>query len=110
MPISYIQGAELPDVEITWRDSDGTVIDFSTGWTFIVRIGTTGQAAVLEKTAGITGDNTSPNLIISWSNTELETIPVGPYDLQVIARQTVSGKDRKFSDSLTIDPQVLPPA
>ena len=109
MAISYIQGAELPDVEITWRDSDDAIIDFSTGWTFIVRIGQTGQAATLEKTTGITGDNIAPNVVIAWSNTELETVPVNTYQMQVIARHTASGKDRKFSETFAIEAQVLPP-
>lgn len=110
MPITYIQGAELPDVEITWKDSDGEVIDFSTGWTFTVRIGVLGQAAVLEKTAGVVGTGAAPNVLISWTAVELENIPVNTYALQVIARHTASGKDRKFADTITIEPQVLPPA
>lgn len=109
MPITYIQGAELPDVEITWMDSDGSVIDFSTGWTFTVRIGVLGQPASMEKTDGITGNAVAPNVVVIWDNVELENLPAAAYALQVIARHTASGKDRKFTDTLTIDPQVLPP-
>src|SRR5688572_24863757 len=106
MPVEYIQGAELPDIEVTWRDSDGSIIDYSTGYTFTVRVGQLGQAAVLTKVTGITGDNTVPNIIISWSNTEIESLPAATYVLEVIARHTATGKDRKMHDSVVISPQV----
>jgi hypothetical protein len=107
--VSYIQSAELPDIQITWRDSDGDIIDYSTGWTFIVRIGMLGQSAVLEKTTGVVGNNTAPNIVITWSSTELNTLATGTYVLQVVARETASGKDRVMADSITITPQVLAP-
>lgn len=107
--VTYIQSAELPDIEITWRDSDGAIIDFVSGWTFTVRVGVLGQAAILEKTTGITGNNTAPNLVISWSSTELNTMATGTYVLQVVARNTASGKDRAMADTITITPQVLAP-
>jgi hypothetical protein len=113
MAITYIQGAELPDIEVTWNDSDGNAIDFTSGWTFTLRIGQTGQAASLEKTTGITGSSGvggTPNVVISWSSTELETLAVNSYKMQLIARNTSSGKDRKLSDDLVIEAQVLPPA
>jgi hypothetical protein len=112
MPVEYIQGAELPDITIRWTDSDGTAIDFTSGWTFTVRIGQVGQAAVVQKTTGITGSDgasNTPNLVISWSSTEIESVAAATYSLQVIARHTGSGKDRKLQDSLIISPQVLPP-
>lgn len=107
MPVTYIQGAELPDIEVTWKDSDGAVIDFSTGFTFTVRLGQIGQVATLTKTTGITPSATTPNLVISWSNTEIESLAANTYTMEVIARHTSSGKDRKMHDQVTISPQVL---
>ena len=55
MATAYIIGAELPDLPITWQDSAGDIIDFSTGWTFTLKLGTAGNPAVLTKTTGISG-------------------------------------------------------
>lgn len=108
MPVTYIQGAELPDIEVTWRDSDGSIIDYSTGYTFTILLGQLGQVATLTKTTGIVGDNTAPNLLITWSNTEIESLAVATYVMQITARHTATGKDRKMHDSVTISAQVLP--
>lgn len=108
MPVTYIQGAELPDIEITWTDSDGSVIDYSTGYTFTILLGQLGQAAILTKTTGIVGNNTAPNIVVTWSNTEIESLAVATYVMQITARHTASGKDRKMHDSVTISAQVLP--
>jgi len=108
MPVTYIQGAELPDVEVTWRDSDSSIINFSTGYTFTVRLGQLGQAATLTKTTGITGNNVSPNLLISWSSTEIESLPAATYTMEIIARHVATSKDRKMHDTVIISAQVLP--
>jgi hypothetical protein len=108
MPVTYIQGAELPDILVTWRDSDGAIINFSSGWTFTLRLGQLGQAAILTKT-DLVGAATAPNLTISWSNTEIENLAAQTYTMQIIARHVATGKDRKMTDSLTITPQVLAP-
>ena len=107
MAFTYVQGAELPDIELTWRDDSGAIIDFSTGWTFTARIGVLGQSATLTKTTGIVGDNTSPNITITWDSTELNSIPAATYAMHVIARFTSSGKDRILEDELVIKPAVL---
>lgn len=82
----YTKGAELESIDITWRQPNGTLYDFSTGWTFTVRVGTPGSAALLQKTSGITGAATAPNLVIAWSAAELDAIPTGSYHLDVTAR------------------------
>jgi hypothetical protein len=108
MPVTYIQGAELPDILVTWKDENGNVINFSSGWTFTLRLGQLGQAAVLTKT-DLVGAATAPNLTISWTSTEIESLAVNTYTMQIIARHVSSGKDRKMTDSLTITPQVMAP-
>lgn len=98
--IGYVVGAELPDVGITWYATDGTVIDFASGWTFQVKIGVKGSAALLTKTAGIVGAATAPNITIVWTAGELDAIPSGVYTLQV--RATSASKDRIFQDLIRI--------
>jgi len=102
MAIEYYEGAEYPNVEVTWLDSDGAVINFSSGWTFTVRIGQAGQAAIVTKTTGITGGAVAPNLVVSWSADELDTLTPDTYAMDVIARETATNKDRIQSTVLTI--------
>lgn len=101
MAIEYYKGAELPNVDITWLDSDGNVINFSSGYTFTVKVGTSGQAAILTKTSGITGLAAAPNIVIAWTTDELNITP-GAYDLDIIARETATSKDRIQSTDLII--------
>jgi hypothetical protein len=107
MPVEYIQGAELPDVAITWTDAETGLIDFSTGWTFSARIGTPGATALLTKTLGITGAAIAPNVMIAWAADELDALAPGSYTVDVQARHTATNKDRKRSFILTLDPSVL---
>jgi len=102
MAIEYIKGAEYPNVEITWLDSAGNVINFSAGWTFTVKIGQAGGAATVTKTTGITGAATAPNVIISWAAGELDTLSATTYAMDVIARETATSKDRVQSAPLTM--------
>lgn len=101
MAIIYYEGAELPDVEITWLDPDGNVINFASGYTFAVRIGIAGESAQVTKTSGINGAAAAPNITISWDAGELDALNPGEYDLDIIATDG-SGKDRIQSTTLTI--------
>lgn len=108
---TYTQGADLPDLPITWQDSAGAVIDFSTGYTFEVRVGSRGSAAAFSKTTGITGAATAPNLTIQWATSgELNTLAAGRYSVQVTATRTSDNRQRVMSDALQVLPAVLPPA
>lgn len=102
MAIEYYEGAEYPNVEITWLDSAGNIINFSSGWTFTVKIGQAGVAAIVTKTTGITGAQTAPNVTISWAAAELDTLNPAIYDMDVIARETATSKDRVQTAKLTI--------
>ena len=97
---TYILGAELPNYTVTWRDSAGAVIDFSTGWTFTAKLGIPGDDAIVTKTSGITGAATAPNLTVTWATGELDDIQPGTYVLQISARDG-AGKDRPMTDLLT---------
>jgi hypothetical protein len=86
------KGAELPDIAITWYQQDQvTLYNFSSGWTFAIRIGVPGQAALVTLTG--TGAATAPNLTISFAPDALNTIAAGTYHLDVTPRFTGTSKD-----------------
>jgi hypothetical protein len=91
--IVYItKGSELPDRGITWYQEDGvTLYNFSSGWSFVVRIGSPGQPALVTPSA--TGAATAPNIIITFATGSLDSIPVGAYHLEVTPRFTALTKD-----------------
>lgn len=100
----YVLGAELGDLAITWYDTDGTLIDFSSGWTFQVKVGVTGQAALVTKTTGITGAATAPNVTVAWAATgDLNDITTaGTYTVQVRATRTADSKVRTQQGNITL--------
>jgi hypothetical protein len=107
LPVSYIQGADLPDLTFAWRDSSGTLIDFSSGYTFVLKVGTPGSAADVTKSTSITGAATSPNVTVAWATSaELNTLAVGVYTLQLIATRTSDSKQRFLEDRLTVRPAI----
>ncbi len=79
----YLSTQESPAIQLTWKDSTGTPIDFSSGYTFKVMVSQL-STSLVNKTSGITGASTAPNITISWSANELN-ITEGIYDLIVIA-------------------------
>jgi len=104
---AYVQGSDLPDLGIEWYDSDGNVRDFSTGWTFVVKVGTPGSAALFSKSSGIVGSATIPNLTISWSTSgELNTIAAGLYSADIIATRTADNKQLIRRIMLPVKPPI----
>jgi hypothetical protein len=107
LTVEYIQGAELPDEGIEWRDRTNALIDFSSGFTFALKVGYAGSAALLTKTAGISGASTTPNITISWAVAgELNTLAVGQYEALLTATRSSDGKDRKMYFNLIISPAI----
>ena len=103
----YIQGSDLPDLAISWRDRDGTLHDFSSGWTFELKVGDPGSAAILTKTDGITGAATAPNLTIAWATSgELNNLTPGVHHCQLTATRTADSKHRRKSFQLKVEAQV----
>lgn len=107
--IVYPQGAELPDLGITWNTSTGVPIDFSVGWTFVLNLAgiyPSGAPLVLTKSTGITGNGpVSPNITITWATTgELNTLIPGNYVFQLQATNTTTSKIRDMKDILQITP------
>jgi hypothetical protein len=89
--IRRYKGSELPDVSITRYQPDGQLYQFATGWTFTVRIGVPGQAALVTPTA--TGANTAPNILVTFAPNALDSITQGTYHLEVTPRFTGTSKD-----------------
>ncbi len=99
--VRYFSTAELPALHLWIYDDDGSLIDFSSGFTFVLKLGQAGSAAVLTKSSGITGaagagsePDGTPNLVISWSAGEL-AVTAANYLAQLTA--TSGGLDRVFA-------------
>lgn len=89
----YIQGADLPDLALKWYDGNGAVRDFSSGWTFVVKVGQPGSTAQFTKSTGITGASSLPNVTIAWATSnELNTVATGSWILDIIATRTSDSK------------------
>lgn len=105
--LTYIQGSDLPDAAIRWEDSTGTLIDYSTGYTFELKIGSPGTTALLTKSTGITGAATDPNITVAWATTgELNTLAVGTHSAQLKATRTADSKHRFLPFEIRIDPAI----
>ncbi len=107
--VSYFQGAERPSVRLWWYDDTGALIDL-TGYTFTLRIGTPGSAALVTKTNGITGatgagtpPSGTPNVTVAWDAGDL-AIPSGLYTGQLTA--TSGGLDRVLQFQIDIKPAI----
>lgn len=100
----YTVGDDLPDLTVEWLNTAGAVIDFSSGYTFSLKIGTPGTVATITKTTGITGAATSPNVTIAWATTgELNTLAKGVYDADLIATRTSDSKRRSRRFQIRLD-------
>jgi hypothetical protein len=101
--LRYHTTASLPSSGTWLLDDDGALIDFATGYTFSLKIGHKGSAAILTKTTGITGatgagvePTGTPNVVFAWSDAEFAGKTPGPYTWQLTCTATSGGKDRVF--------------
>jgi hypothetical protein len=100
--ISYIQGAELDSLGIEIEQGDGTLVDMTTGWTFSLKVGTSGATA-FTKTSGITG--TVSGMTVNWTvSGELNTLAPGAYIGEITATRTGDSRQYRRQFALTIDP------
>lgn len=103
MSYAYRADQELPSMAFDWLDRDGNTIDFSTGWTFAVKItAATAPGTVLTtKSTGITGAATLPNVVVDWAAgdfTDLAPEAAGTaYIANLVATRTSDGKTRIFA-------------
>lgn len=96
MTFTYRADAETPSFAVEWKDADGDLVDFSSGFTFsveLVKAGTT--VASVTKTNGIAGASVSPNVTVAWAAGELAALD-GVYELHLKATDS-SSNDRFFS-------------
>lgn len=95
MPKEYTVGADLPDLVITTLDGSGDPIDFSTGYTFEIKVGRRGETAQFTKTTNVTGGVGS--VTISWATSgELNTLTPGLWLVQGKATRGADSKHRFF--------------
>jgi hypothetical protein len=73
---NYTAGAELPAITIEALDADGQPINFSSGWTFEVKVGEPGKTAVVTAST-VVGAATVPNLTVNWTAGALDSLVVG---------------------------------
>ena len=104
--VSFYRSAERPSLSLWLSDSAGVLIDFSSGYTFSLKVGVPGSAALLTKTSGITGavgsgvaPTGTPNVTVAWSADELNLAPMG-YTWQLTA--TTGGLGRVFAGAIRI--------
>ena len=118
MTYTYRADQELPAMTLTWRDADGAIIDFSSGWTPTVKVAaaTAPTTTLLTKTAGITLAATAPNYQIDWTLADLATLAgsiVGS-QLQCVVfaycRRDSDSKDRLFAPGAEPKLLLLPAA
>lgn len=110
--LQWYRNAELPQLQVWWRDDSGDLIDFSSGVSdWELRIGDAGGYAMLVKTSGIAGavgsgteTNGTPNVIVDWFPGELDIVP-DVYTLQIVAHYS-GFSDRVMTAPLRILPVV----
>jgi hypothetical protein len=103
--ITYDRGAVRPDLVVrNWADEAGTLIDCSGASAWQVKIGKRGQAALLTKTALVTGAATNPQIRVQWVAGELDFAP-GDYTIQI--QMTKDLVPRIWTDMFTLKARVL---
>lgn len=107
-PLEYVQGTELPDIQVTWKDSTGTVIPFvSQPHTFSFRLPTFSKGTLGGAQVGITTADAAPNVTIAFSAGDLDSITPGIYSGQLWARRTADSKDRQpIKFDFTVSPPI----
>ena len=101
MSISYRQGDELPP----WLPTvtlNGERPDFSTDFTFrvVARLKDTTEDLAIDKTDEITGFSAG-GVEVSWADGDLD-IPVGLYEIQLIAKRTSDDHEWSIVDDLIV--------
>jgi len=99
---SWFTDQELPGIPIELLDTDGTVVDLSSGWTATAaRLINDSNAIVYSQTDNITLAATSPNITINrWSAATLTAVATAmgttkqvTYELRVYVRRTSDSAD-----------------
>ncbi len=106
MALRYKKTADRPALKLWLLDDDLSLIDLST-YTFSLKVGHIGSAALLTKASNIAGavgagaePSGTPNCVVTWTAGELAVLAAGLYDFEITC--TLGGLDRVFTDSLEI--------
>lgn len=94
---TYRQDQELPSFAVAWYDNADALINFSSGYTFTVKLVDLADGTVaLTKTTNISGAATSPNVTVAWAAGELSTLTARhQYAVHLVANNG-AGTDRVF--------------
>lgn len=101
--VEFFIGSDNPALSIFWRDWTGALVDFSSNYSFVTKVGTTdGSTTSFTKATGHTGAVGSltatpqvPNLTIAWDTSgELNTLTAGLYLVQIQATNTGDNRQR----------------
>lgn len=96
--MEYVQGAELPDA--LCRFAVGEVIDFTTGWTFVVKVAPRpGQTATFTKSTGFVGGVNAVRVV--WDDDEIGSLNPGTYVFELTCAAT-GAKQRRHQATLVI--------
>jgi hypothetical protein len=105
--LTVFRTAERPDLEMWLLDADEALVDLSSGYTFVFKIGVAGMAATFTKSTNITGAAGSgteptgtPNVTLTFTAAELDSLTIGTYDWQL--RATTGGLDRIWTGKVTV--------
>lgn len=82
-------------LQFHWEDGDGVLINYSSGYTFTFQLVSDG-IDYLNKTSGILGFATSPNVLVALGTGELATVPAGIYEGRLCARKIADSTDDYF--------------
>lgn len=114
MNYTYRKDQELPAIGVEWLDGDGVAIDFSSGWTFSVKICSASAASTVlaTKSSGISGSASLPNITIDWSTSDFTGLTADGkgslYVAHLYAHRTADSKDDVFSPGSPIMLTLLP--
>ena len=110
--VRVVDVTNRPSCQIWWFNSAGTLVDFSSGYTFELRIGSGGATRLVDKTTGITGaagagvaPTGTPNVTIAWTAGELAVLAQGSYTADLLATDG-SGNVRLMRFALDVDSAV----
>jgi hypothetical protein len=117
MGTQYARGATRPELHLWLFDDYGQLIDMSSGYTFVSRIGDRGSPAAKEipddRHTGAAGSGneevpgSTPNLRIAWHSGDLDIAP-GEFTLQIMA-DGGGGTPRYFFWNIEILDTILAP-
>lgn len=102
----YTRGAELPSITIEALDADGQPIDFSSGWTFQVKVGEPGKTALVTTTS-VGGAAAKPNLTVNFAPGLLDALTTGVTYTCQVACTNAGGQARIYATQLRVVDAVL---